>query len=76
MQSKNFQKKSHSAEKNLSEKHQDSQRGDPKYVFEVLSVGFVFCFGRGSEVSSVLNLRSSSCSTKEQKRGPYAYEKN
>ena len=23
-----FQKKSHSAEKNLSEKHQDSQRGD------------------------------------------------
>ena len=34
----------------------------PYYVFEVLDVGFVsFCFRRDTDVSSVLNLRSSSC---------------
>ena len=45
------------------------------YVFEVMEVGFVsFRFGRGSEVSSGLNRRSSSC-TNEQKGGPYACKK-
>ena len=49
-QSEKFQKKSHSAEKNL-EKHLDSQRGDP-LCFRVS--GRRFClFWRGSEVSSV-----------------------
>ena len=37
-------------------------KGDSKYVFEVLDVGFVsFCFRPVSEASSVLNLHSSSC---------------
>ena len=48
--SQNFRKMSHSAEKIKSEKHQDSQKGDPYYVSFVLD-----------EVSSVFNLRSSSC---------------
>ena len=51
---------------------QDRQKGG----FLVLDVGFVsFCFGRGSEVRVILNMRSSSCRTNEQKSGPYASKK-
>ena len=48
MESKEFQKKSHSAEKNPSEKHQRGVlcfRGSGRRCF---------CFGRGSGVSSML----------------------
>ena len=53
-------KKPHNAEKNPSDKHQDSQRGSLVLVY-FRGSGRPFCFFLFWEVSSVLNLRSSSC---------------
>ena len=56
-------KKPHNAEKKPSDKHQDSQRASLVLVY-FRGSGRRFCFfllWEGSEVSSVLNLRSSSC---------------
>ena len=54
-----FSKKSQSVGKKLSEKHQDGQTGFLGMFSRFWTT--VLCFGRGSEVSSVLDFRSSRC---------------
>ena len=56
----NFRIKPHTADKNLHEKHQGSQRGILSMFPRCSTSVLLFCFGRGSEVWIALNLISSS----------------